>query len=316
MPFSVQRSYLFVQPFHQNFWAWLEFFFFDYKLWAWLKIQGFWDFWVLNVDLHVWKNYSSILSNNLQFTHHFWKSHFWELFKLSLVKIKMGIYSEDLLGRNSRWLFSVIVIGRGNFEKITQITITLNGDSNQITITKNHQKSWFLVKWSPIINTLVKSPEASGNTGDYPTSKNRTRKKFAGYWWSAIIRLGIVIFGDFWWSWFDWNHHCRWSWFEWFFFSKMSLSISITLNNGIGLHAMKSQNELKRRREEEGKKGIRREEEWERAPHVGAANSWETLASLVHRYIIPNRWAGKKLLWGILEMTERWISQILGSFLH
>ena len=31
----------------------------------------------------------------------------------------MGIYSEDLPGRNSRikWLFSVIMIGRGNFEK-------------------------------------------------------------------------------------------------------------------------------------------------------------------------------------------------------
>ena len=51
----------------------------------------------------------------------------------------MGIYSEDLPGRNSSWLFSVIVVGRGNFgKKITQIMITLNGDSNQITITKNH----------------------------------------------------------------------------------------------------------------------------------------------------------------------------------
>ena len=84
----------------------------------------------------------------------------------------------------------------------------------------------------------------------------------------------------------------------------MSLSISITLNNGIGAYAMKSQNELTifcgeikkdtqavgwhrkkkgRTREEQGKKG-RREEEWERVPHVGAANSWETLASLVHGY--------------------------------
>ena len=144
-----------MQPFHQNFWAWLEFFIFDNKLWAWLKIQGFWDFWVLNVDLQVWKNYSSILSNTLQFTHHFWNSHFWGLFELSLVKIKMGIYSEDLPGINSRWLFSVIMIGRGNFEKkITQITITLNSDSNQITITKNHQKSRFPIKWLPIINTL------------------------------------------------------------------------------------------------------------------------------------------------------------------
>ena len=36
-------------------------------------------------------------------------------------KIKIGICSEDLPGRNSRikWLFSVIVIGKGNFEKKT-----------------------------------------------------------------------------------------------------------------------------------------------------------------------------------------------------
>ena len=94
----------------------------------------------------------------------------------------------------------------------------------------------------------------------------------------------------------------------------MSLSISITLNNGTGAHAMKSQNELnifcgeikkdtqavgwhggrreekeegkKGRREEGKKKGRRREEECERAPHVGAANSWETLASLVKEIII------------------------------
>ena len=82
------------------------------------------------------------LHNTLQFTHHFWNSHFWGLFKLSLVKIKMRIYSEDLPVRNSRWLFSVIVIGRGNFEKkITQITISLMVipiRSRSPKITKNH----------------------------------------------------------------------------------------------------------------------------------------------------------------------------------
>ena len=52
-------------------------------------------------------------------------------------------------------LFSVIGVERDILEKkITQITIIYNGDSNQIMITKNHQKSWFSIKWSPIINTL------------------------------------------------------------------------------------------------------------------------------------------------------------------
>ena len=54
----------------------------------------------------------------------------------------MRIYQGETLELNG--YFSVIVIGRGNFEKkITQITITSNGDSNQIMITKNHQKSQF-----------------------------------------------------------------------------------------------------------------------------------------------------------------------------
>ena len=52
-------------------------------------------------------------------------------------------------------LFSVIKIERDILErKITQITIIYNGDSNQITITKNRQKSRFPIEWSPIINTL------------------------------------------------------------------------------------------------------------------------------------------------------------------
>ena len=52
-------------------------------------------------------------------------------------------------------LLSVIEIERDILEKkITQITVIYNGDSNQITITKNRQKSWFSIKWSPIINTL------------------------------------------------------------------------------------------------------------------------------------------------------------------
>ena len=56
-----------MQPLHQNFWALLEFFIFDYKLWVWLKIQGFWDFWVLNVDLQVWKNYITLYSLHIIF---------------------------------------------------------------------------------------------------------------------------------------------------------------------------------------------------------------------------------------------------------
>ena len=53
------------------------------------------------------------------------------------------------------------MIGRGNFEKkITQIMITLNGDSNQIMITKNHD-SQSNDRWSSIpcwyfSNTLQK----------------------------------------------------------------------------------------------------------------------------------------------------------------
>ena len=38
------------------------------------------------------------------------------------------------------------------------------------------------------------------------------------------------------------------------------------------------------------------------------------IISLPHIIVIYER--EKKLIWGILEMTERWISQILGSFLH
>ena len=74
-----------------------------------------------------------------------------------------------------------------------------------------------------------------------------------GYWWSAIIRLGIVIFGDFWWSWFDWNHHCRWSWFEWFFYFKMFLSISITLNSSSYYFELYMQKGKCRRENAEGK---------------------------------------------------------------
>ena len=66
------------------------------------------------MDLQVWKNSSNILSNTLHI-----------IFEITLFfmgyfpKIKTRIYSEDLPGRNSRikLLFSVIVIGRGNFWK-------------------------------------------------------------------------------------------------------------------------------------------------------------------------------------------------------
>ena len=101
-----------------------------------IKNSKLWDFWVLNVDLQVWKNYSSILSNTLQFTHHFWNSHFLGVIKLKW-EFTVRIYQEETLHR-IKWLFSVIVIWRRNGKKITHITITLNGDSNQIMITKNH----------------------------------------------------------------------------------------------------------------------------------------------------------------------------------
>ena len=39
-------------------------------------------------------------------------------------------------------------------KKITQITITMNGGSNPITITENRQKITFPIKWSLDINTL------------------------------------------------------------------------------------------------------------------------------------------------------------------
>ena len=87
----------------------------------------------------------------------------------------------------------------------------------------------------------IQMSHLNGIAGTYPTQtssltpqydKGRCSNTGARYCWSAIIWLGIMIFGDFWWSWSDWNHHCRWSWFEWFFSSKMSLSISITLNRG------------------------------------------------------------------------------------
>ena len=117
------------------------------------------------------------LHDTLQFTHHFWNSHFWGLFKLSLVKIKMGIYSEDLPGRNFRWLFSVIVIGRGNFEKkITQIMITLNGDSNQITIPNqmiaDHQYPENNYDWALFLSPLGKSSTWSGND-NFPSSNTK-----------------------------------------------------------------------------------------------------------------------------------------------
>ena len=133
-----------MQPFHQNFWAWLECFIFDYKLWAWLKIQGFWDFWVLNVDLQVWKIYITLYSLHIIFEIPIFGGYF----KLSSVKIKMGIYSEHLPGRNSRWLFSVIVIARGNFEKKNHS----NHDHFEwwFQSDHDHQKSWFPIKWSSI----------------------------------------------------------------------------------------------------------------------------------------------------------------------
>ena len=97
MPFPVQSGNLIVQPFHQNFWAWLEFFYLWLQIMSMIKIQRFWDFWVLNVDLQVWKNNSSILSNTLQFT--YTSSLKFPFLGGYFPNIKMGIYSEDLPGR-------------------------------------------------------------------------------------------------------------------------------------------------------------------------------------------------------------------------
>ena len=62
------------------------------------------------------KNYSGISSNILQLPH-----IIFEIPNLGgyFLKIKMRIYSEDLPGRNSRikWLFNVIMTGRGNLGK-------------------------------------------------------------------------------------------------------------------------------------------------------------------------------------------------------
>ena len=68
---------------------------------------------LVNVDLQVCKNYSSLTLHILHIIFEI------PIFGGYFPKIKMRISSEDLPGRNPRikWLFRVIVIGRGNFGK-------------------------------------------------------------------------------------------------------------------------------------------------------------------------------------------------------
>ena len=89
---------------------------------------------------------------------------------------------------------------RGTFwkKKITQITIIYNGDSNQITITKNRQKSRFPIKWSAIINTLVSTILAAGRI-KFIMNQAMGQSKFGCWLYLARVMYNrvVVIYCDF-----------------------------------------------------------------------------------------------------------------------